>query len=231
MSRGAQDPERRDVARVDSFGTAHCAVSRDLVQCPRAEESVPAERCLTCPRALRLTYGRDGALASVTCAPDAQRSCEGPASTQVNLRRCTVGELMSRNVVCVRPQLSLDAAIQLFLETGLKAVPVVNERGGVLGMVDESDVQLAIHTHSRAAGDGRADVLTVEDVMMPATFAIHEHVPATQAAGLMVYEAVRRIPVVSAEGAVVGVLSASDILYWLARGDGYVLPSPRRERT
>jgi CBS domain-containing protein len=135
---------------------------------------------------------------------------------------------MTRNVVCVRPQLSVDDATLLFLETGLKTAPVVDEQGLVVGMVAESDVQLAVQAHTPSKGARGAEPLTVEDVMMPVPFAIQEHVPATQAAGLLVYEAVQRVPVVSTEGRVVGILSAHDLLYWLARADGYVLPPPRR---
>jgi CBS domain-containing protein len=128
------------------------------------------------------------------------------------LMRLHASDLMARNVVCVRRQLSLDALCMLFVETGLKAVPVVDGEGHVLGMVSETDTQLEIHT--RAVGDSTR---TVADVMVPLPFTVEEHTRVTEAAGLMVRESLERVPVVSAQGTVVGMLSTRDILYWLAK--------------
>lgn len=127
------------------------------------------------------------------------------------LARLHACDLMARNVVCVRSQLSLDALCMLFIETGAKAAPVVDERGCVLGMVADTDLQLEIHT--RAADGSR----TVADVMVPLRFTVQEHTRVAEAAGLMVRESLERLPVVSAQGKVVGVLSTRDILYWVAR--------------
>ncbi|MFT3927697.1 MAG: CBS domain-containing protein [Myxococcales bacterium] len=219
------------VAHVEAFEGAQQSVTREFVQCPRTGQSVPTKRCLTCPAAVSFAYAENGSLKGVTCgsvAPPAGPALERP-NQFVPLRRLSVADLMSRNVVCMRPHLSLDAAMQLFLETGLRAAPVVNEHGAVLGMLEESDLQLAVQAHAGRRGEEEA-AICVGDLMMPVAFAVHEHTPATQAAGLMVYEAVRRVPVVSPDGTVVGVLSAADLLYWLARSDGYVLPAPGPKR-
>jgi CBS domain-containing protein len=212
---------QRHVDHVSAFSTATDAVKTQFVRCPRTEGSVPVSRCLSCSAAAMLIYDKTGALERIECRhPDAPRS-----RADLLLKRTTVGELMTRNVVCVRPELGIDDAVQLFVETGLKAVPVVLEQGTVLGMVEEADVVLAAQVHAADRDDARR---TVGDVMMPVSFALHEQVSASQAAGLMVYESVHRVPVVSSEGRVVGLLSASDLLSWVARADGYVLPERRQ---
>lgn len=218
----------RSVSRVDAFGDSGGAVSRELVRCPRVEGSIPAERCLACKAATCLDIADNGQLVSITCDYDVPGSepKQKQNSQTISLRRMSVGDLMSRNVVCVRPDLSLDAAVQLFLETGLKSIPVVSEQGRVLGMADESELQLAIQTSS---ADPLPATRSISDVMMPSAFAIHEQTSATQAAGMMVCEGVWRVPVVSSDGLVVGVISASDLLYWVARSDGYVLRAPGRD--
>jgi CBS domain-containing protein len=219
------------VAHINSFGDTPAVMTRGFVSCPRSGGSVPEERCRTCREAVSFTFGEDGQMNSVTCKqhPGGSGGKDEERHDGLLLRRKTVGDLMSRSVVCVRPKNSLDAAVRLFVETGLKAAPVVNEQGVVLGMVDESDVQLTIHaTLAGQPGVDLTGMQSISDVMTPMSFAISEHVPATQAAGLMVYESVHRVPVVSADGQVIGILSASDLLYWMARSDGYVVPSPRR---
>jgi predicted transcriptional regulator len=138
------------------------------------------------------------------------------------LPKLTVADLMSRRVLCVRPHLSLDAVMQLFVESRLEAAPVVNERREILGIVTESDVELDIHARAGV----RDAVPTVADVMMPVPCTLAEDTPVTRAAAIMVQEGVSQLVVTSLVGAVVGLLSSADVLYWLARADGFVLPPP-----
>ena len=124
---------------------------------------------------------------------------------------------MTRNVLCVRPSLSLDALLLLFVEKHLKAAPVVDERDHVLGTVSECDALLEVQS-GRSSGTA-----CVRDVMMPNALVIPEGTSLTRAAAIMAFEGVSSLVVVSPEGEVVGVLAASDILHWLGRADGYVL--------
>jgi len=70
--------------------------------------------------------------------------------------------------------------------------------------------------------------LTVGDVLLPFAVAVPETTSVTHAAAVMAFERQQRIAVTSAAGAVVGVFSASDLMYWLARSDGHLMPAPRR---
>lgn len=148
------------------------------------------------------------------------------AIREIPSQRRTIADLMSRHVVSVRPDLSLDAAMQLFLETKLRAVPVVDEYGKVLGMLEEHDLQAAIYASPKARDEGATR--SVSEAMQPVPFVVHEQTPITQAAGLMVEGSVYRVLVVSSDNSVIGILSASDILYWIACSDGYVLSRPQR---
>ena len=58
--------------------------------------------------------------------------------------------------------------------------------------------------------------LIIADIMMPVVFALPENATVAKASSLMVFEGVHRIPVVSSDGQVVGILSSLDILGWLA---------------
>jgi predicted transcriptional regulator len=89
-----------------------------------------------------------------------------------------------------------------------------------VGMLHEPDLQLAIQTGSDADA-------TVMSVMLPLALAIPESTAVTRAAAIMAFEGVSSLVVVSPSGEVVGVLWASDLLFWLGQADGY-LPRVRR---
>lgn len=164
--------------------------------------------------------------------------------------RTPVSEVMTKNPITVSPEMSLEGLTLLLLERGLSGVPVVNDAGGCIGVVSKSD--LVRHVHERGAqaedpwvlrsekrglelelGAGfhveRMMSATVDDVMTPVTFSVQEDSPIAQAAALMVYEGVHRLPVLSSEGTVAGIVSSLDVLRWVAERSGYL--SPGRERT
>ena len=136
-----------------------------------------------------------------------------PAPSQAD--RTQIWEVMSREVVCVRPD--LDAALVLPLLTALdvRALTVVDGDGRPLGMVSRAD-----------ALEPRAVRETVEDVMVCMAFMLRETVSLSRAAALMAYADVPRRPGVSPDGRVVGVISALDVARWLARNDGYLGLTP-----
>jgi CBS domain-containing protein len=124
-------------------------------------------------------------------------------------------------VVCVRADLALDALMPLLVEFSLRAVPVVDGAGRPVGVVSRSD--LAEHLFQGESTAGR----TVGDVMMCVAFTLCEDASLSHAAALMAYEGVHRIPVVSFEGTVVGIVTSMDVVRWLAQHDGYVVPDSR----
>ena len=215
-----------DASHVYIVGPSETTVHGTL-PCPHRRATVSEEDCRNCPRVECLEHDARGRLQKVRCHVNPQ-TAENPSEAFVKLRRASVRELMSRNVICVRPELSIDALVALFVETGLKAVPVVDEAGQVRGMLEETEVQQAIHA-GRSGGAERS-ARCAEDLMMPVPFVVREQLSAFQAAGLLVYEGIARVPVVSATGQVVGILSATDLLYWVARADGYVVPTPAKVR-
>lgn len=191
------------------------------VRCPREGGSVPLERCARCPRFVKVDPGVAPGQETVHCHAEVEASAVG--SGPLILSRLPVSALMTRNVVCVRPALTLDALSGLFLETGLGAVPVIDDNARLMGFVSQDDMTLAIQV-----GSGHPNrTLTVADILLPFAVAVPENTSVTQAAAVMAFEAQQRLAVTSAGGAVVGVLAASDVLYWLARSDGHLLPPPR----
>lgn len=146
----------------------------------------------------------------------------------------TLADVMSRNVVAVRPEDSLDAVTATFLQRGISGAPVVDDDGRPIGIVSKTDLLRASYD---AADDDVVedhcergfhvhDLATpcVRDVMTPVVFALPEDAHVSRAAALMAYENVHRVPVVDDGGRLVGIVSTTDVVRWMAIEHGYVLP-------
>jgi CBS domain-containing protein len=134
----------------------------------------------------------------------------------------TVDEVMVREVLAVRPDMSLRTAAELMLENAISGMPVVDEQGQLLGMLSKTDV-----VRHRLDDDGEATVslspgqhiledTTVEDVMTRRVLTVPMGASLADAAKIMVNAGVHRVPVVSANGALVGLVTTSDIVRWVA---------------
>jgi CBS domain-containing protein len=151
-------------------------------------------------------------LTAAFLASDPQRTA---AAAQCAADTTSVGCIMHRDVVCVTPELALDALMSVLLDHEIGGVPVVDPEGNPLGVVSKTDVVRACHEGERH--------LTVGDIMMPITFVLPETSSIARAAALMAFERVHRIVVMNEHG-VAGIVSSLDVLGFVARENGYVLP-------
>lgn len=108
-------------------------------------------------------------------------------------------EIMTGNVVTLRPEQPVDEATMGMVRRGIHGAPVVDGSGRLVGMVSFMDLK-------RRAGEDRK----VNDVMWPAV-AVDEDAPVQEIAAKMLGEKVRRVVVVQG-GKVVGIVSATDIV-------------------
>jgi CBS-domain-containing membrane protein len=140
---------------------------------------------------------------------------------------------MTREVVCVRRDLRADMLAEIFLERGLHGAPVLNDERALIGFVSLTDLlrcqKESLGADPAATAKGLT-ASTVGELMTPFAISVDESAPITLAAALMSFEGLHRIPVVGGDGEVVGVLSALDVLRWLAVADGYLMPETVRRR-
>lgn len=139
-----------------------------------------------------------------------------------------IGAIMSAPAVVVRPEMSIDSLRQLMLDRGLSRIPVVDESGRAVGIVSTTD--LVVEEHER---DGELQEETdvrqlprgfhlhetgksVGDVMTRNVLTLPESVSIAQAAEALVAHHLHGAPVRSHLGTVVGFVSSSDVLAWLA---------------
>lgn len=150
-----------------------------------------------------------------------------------------VSVVMNRHIRQVRPADSVQRAGRLLLEDQISGAPVVDEAGHPVGVISHSDLLRHYVQGSEVAGVGWEEAAerlgyeayidtqheqTVGEVMTPIAFTLPENAPLSQAAALMAYERVHRIVVVDAANCVSGIVSAVDILRWLAASSGFELP-------
>jgi CBS domain-containing protein len=190
--------------------------SDETVLCPRRSAAIPADECLACCD-----------FEGIECAPDCNYlRCSHPAGPELALARLMrrpsalsaadetpLSEVMTPDVLCVLAGLGLDDLTELLVGRHISGAPVVDRVGRPIGVVTTGDLL------GRSPGDS-----VVADIMMPLAFTLPESATLSQAAALMAIECVHRIPVVSADGRVVGLLSSLDVARWLARNDGYLAP-------
>jgi CBS domain-containing protein len=190
-------------------------VEEAIGHCPYCDRSLPLAAAVTPPE--ELPFERSG--------PDGFFRCGGVSlelplaredTLEATINEAVVSDVMTRDVLCAREDTSIQSLADVLLARGLSGAPVTSDKGRLVGYAAMTDIARAM-----TEGGVVADETGVGEIMTPAAYAISERTPLAQAAALMAYEAVVRLPVVSDRGEVVGLLSALDIVRWLACRGGY----------
>jgi CBS domain-containing protein len=206
-------------------GARHEA-SESTVHCPSRDESIPVPECLDCADSARAASSATGTYLRCT-HPSAQQAALAELMRQPMFcsaaDRTPLFEVMTRDVLCVMPDLDLVELNRMFLELNIGGAPVVDASYRPIGVVSKTDL-------IRGFPEGA----TVADVMMPVVYTLPESATLSRAAALMAFEGLHRIPVVSTENRVVGIITSLDVARWLAQNDGYIAPGstdlvPRRD--
>lgn len=143
----------------------------------------------------------------------------------------SAGELCSRTVIVIRNDEPLLEAAKLMREhhVGDVVVVVETDRGRVpIGMLTDRDMVI----DAMATRPDQLESLLVRDVARSQVLSVGEHDRVSDALKQMRASSVRRVPVVSREGTLVGILSLDDILELLATEllDVARLATKQRER-
>jgi CBS domain-containing protein len=132
-----------------------------------------------------------------------------------------VGDVMTRNVVAVRKDARFKDIVQVMRARRFSAFPVLDDNNKVVGVVSEDD--LLIREGFRVPGSGpkfllrhadraKADGLTAAELMTAPAITIRPDADVAQAARIMHTKHVKRLPVVTETGRLVGVVSRVDLL-------------------
>ncbi|CAN5911104.1 hypothetical protein BH11MYX4_BH11MYX4_57500 [soil metagenome] len=187
------------------------------VQCHRQQKAAAFEHCCGCEHLRSVEVAPDGKSGSIECDASAQPA---PARARVDVAeaaaRVRLGDVLPVETTCVRSNLRVNAATKLLVDQGLRAVPVVDEARRLIGIVSKSDLLRKTSSRHRPQ--------TVADIMTPVVRGLPEEAPVAYAIALMAFERLHEVPVVDAEGRVLGMITANDALRWVAGALGYVAP-------
>jgi CBS-domain-containing membrane protein len=139
----------------------------------------------------------------------------------------TVKDVMTTEVVAVRRDTTFKELASALRRHRVSAFPVVDDAGRVIGVVSEADLlaKEALADPGVAADvlhhkDVRkAEGLTAGDLMSRDAVTVSPGDPVEQAARLMHFLKIKRLPVVNSGGELVGIVSRSDLLAVFDRPD------------
>ena len=120
-------------------------------------------------------------------------------------------ELMTAAPCCCSPEDSIQQVAKLMLEHDCGSVPVV-EGNHVIGIVTDRDLAV------RALADGMSAGTRVRNVMTVAPECCSENSDVREVERVMSDRQVRRVPIVNADGGVVGIIAQADIARAAATG-------------
>ena len=118
----------------------------------------------------------------------------------------TVKDLMIRDVVYCAPEDNLATVAELLWTTDCGALPVVDAKKKLIGMITDRDVSIAQGTRNCRASD-----LMARDVATSPAVSCSLHDTCQEVMHLMRQHQVRRVPVVE-NGELIGMLSLNDLV-------------------
>jgi CBS domain-containing protein len=151
--------------------------------------------------------------------------------------RSTVRDVMTARVVTVRKDASFKEMVARMRESQISALPVIDHEGKVIGVVSEADMLDKEADHAASQGPlagllafrehAKATAITAGELMTSPPVTIGPDVLVEEAARVMRDRRVKRLPVTSSTGHLIGIISRCDVLAIFTRPDEQI----RREVT
>lgn len=123
-----------------------------------------------------------------------------------------IQDLMSTNVQSCRSYESLNAAAHKMWEADVGAVPVLDDKRRVVGMLTDRDICMAAYTQGRPLSE-----IVIAESMSRSLVTCSPDDTVAHAEELMREHAVRRLPVVDAQRHIVGIVSMNDLARVVSR--------------
>ncbi len=130
----------------------------------------------------------------------------------------TAADAMTEPAVYVHPDDSLVEAAKLMVDHQVRHLPVVDD-GAVVGMLSDRDIRTLAGDPVRYLEAGRGDatrLLDVRDAMTPMPVTIRANRPLREVANALADEKIGALPIVDADGKLLGIVSYVDALRALA---------------
>ena len=116
----------------------------------------------------------------------------------------TAREIMTEDVVTIKPESSLEMAIELLLLKEISGLPVTDDEGHLVGIVTEFALLAMVY-------DDKIRQETVSKHMTTDVLTIEADDPISKIVDMCIVHRVRRVPVVK-NGRIVGLIARRDVL-------------------
>jgi CBS domain-containing protein len=144
----------------------------------------------------------------------------------------TVKDVMSTHVIAVRQGAPYKDMAAMLHDQRVSAFPVIDDDNKVIGVVSETDlltkealeatVPRTLQALTRERVRSQVNAVTAADLMTKPAVTIGPDELVTHAARLMFNERVKRLPVVSDDGTLIGIVTRSDVLSVYGRPDAQI---------
>ncbi len=127
-------------------------------------------------------------------------------------------DVMTKNVICVYPKMSIKELSTIFIENLITGAPVLDSEQNVIGFVSQTDI-VELDLHSEDYLDSRLEETGgyVQDIMAPAIACVHETDPLAMVIDKMCREKNHRLVVLNDENKVAGILTTMDVMCYLQK--------------
>jgi CBS domain-containing protein len=131
-----------------------------------------------------------------------------------------VSDIMKSDVFCITMDLTLGAAMEICSRNKIRHLPIVNENGELIGLVTDRDLRFSISPRIGTISENSADRESVKRpvhlIMARELITTNPEMPVAEAAGLMLANRVGCLPVLDPERRVIGLVTATDMLRYIA---------------
>jgi CBS-domain-containing membrane protein len=141
----------------------------------------------------------------------------------------TIKDVMSTHVIAVKQDAPYKDMAAMLHQQRVSAFPVLDDDNKVIGVVSETDLLTKEALEGTVPGmpqstmsqreHARASAITAAELMTTPPVTIGPDEPVTLAARLMYSRRVKRLPVISDDGALIGIVSRADVLSVYSRPD------------
>ena len=156
---------------------------------------------------------------------------QNPAAGGAQTAGMQAKDVMTSWVATIGPQATVREAAKLMAERRISAVPVVDDKDRLVGIVSEGDLLRRLELGTQPEGSWWLKALAsstareyvkshstvVRDIMTTGVVSIRPELPLGEVARLMEEHHVKRLPVLEA-GRLVGIVSRADLVRALAAG-------------
>jgi CBS domain-containing protein len=149
----------------------------------------------------------------------------------------TVRDVMNARVIALKRTADFKEIISVLRQHRVSACPVVNDAGQVIGLVSEADLLFkeadpgtpcgSIRLRWKLSEESKVNAVTAGHLMTSPAVTIHPDAPVAVAARVMQDRRLKRLPVVTDDGTLLGIVSRADVLSVYERPDADILDEVR----